>query len=52
MEEIKDNQIVVQLKCEECDKVCGTLTFPIGTMVDVVAINEAHLTYCDEHVPE
>ncbi len=39
--------IVLELKCS-CGKVCGTLTWPASTQVDLEKAAAEHVTVCDD----
>ena len=44
-------EIEYELKCIVCKKVCGVITYPAGTKVDLNALYAEHQTLCDEHSP-
>ena len=44
--------IIHELKCSVCGKVCGTITFPPESEVDLDEISAIHETLCDEHSPK
>ena len=44
--------IIHELKCSVCEKVCGTITFPPESEVDLDEVSAAHETLCDEHSPK
>ena len=44
-----NNPIIYELKCKVCGKVCGTITFPSESEVDLDEVLAAHETLCDEH---
>ena len=50
MTNIIDKEITYELKCVVCKKVCGTITFPVGSKVDMNELYLKHQTLCDEHV--
>ncbi|GEM_PF-2336359 len=44
--------IIHELKCGICGKVCGTITFPSESEVDLDEVSAGHETLCDEHSPK
>lgn len=50
MAKINDKgETVIELKCEKCPTVCGTITYPVGTLVNEDQILATHSTRCDIH---
>ena len=47
---MQDKEIIYELRCVVCRKICGTVSFPPGSKVDLNELYLKHLTLCDEHV--
>ena len=46
---MENKNIVYELKCKECGKVCGAITFPPDAKVDLGALAASHETHCEQH---